>query len=53
MNDRRDTSERRRWCPPQLAVYALAPAEPLSQSAGGVDDDDDMQNRNNWVYVTF
>lgn len=51
MNDRRDTSERRRWCPPQLAVYALAPAEPLSRSAGGADDD--MENRGNWVYVTF
>lgn len=50
MNDRRDTSERRRWCPPQLAVYALAPVEPLSRSAG---TDGDLENRDNWEYVTF
>lgn len=47
MNDRSDTSERRRWCPPQLAVHTLAPAEPLSASKGGLEDSD------NWVYVTF
>lgn len=50
MNDRNDAPERRRWCPPQLAVHTLAPAEPLSRSAGV---DGDLENRNNWVYVTF
>ncbi len=47
MNDRNDAPERRRWCPPQLAIHTLAPAEPLSSSNG------DLENRDNWEYVTF
>ena len=51
MNDRNAAPQRRRWCPPQLVLRTLAPAEPLSVSMTGTEGD--LENRENWEYVTF